>query len=121
MVEFLPELAEATRTNAIAMVAVRSSSILSNRLIGGTATSTGICWCGPPAASSRFRRAGVPNCVGFPRQAALRFMRDTFSPLAGFLWGWAMFWTMHTGIIARSRWCLRVTAYFAEVGDTGIR
>ena len=32
------------------------------------------------------------------------FMRDTFSPLAGFLWGWAMFWSMHTGIVAPSRW-----------------
>src|SRR5262245_17905396 len=28
------------------------------------------------------------------------FLRDAFSPLAGFLWGWAMFWTMHSGIIA---------------------
>ena len=28
------------------------------------------------------------------------FLRETFSPLAGFLWGWAMFWSMHSGIIA---------------------
>ena len=28
------------------------------------------------------------------------FMREIFSPLAGFLWGWAMFWSVHSGIIA---------------------
>jgi APA family basic amino acid/polyamine antiporter len=28
------------------------------------------------------------------------FLRETLSPLVGFLWGWAMFWSMHTGIIA---------------------
>lgn len=28
------------------------------------------------------------------------FLSRAFSPMAGFLWGWAMFWAMHTGIIA---------------------
>lgn len=28
------------------------------------------------------------------------FLREAFSPLAGFLWGWAMFWSVHSGIIA---------------------
>ena len=28
------------------------------------------------------------------------FLREAWSPSVGFLWGWAMFWTMHTGIIA---------------------
>src|SRR6516165_7439096 len=28
------------------------------------------------------------------------FMEKIFSPALGFLWGWAMFWVMHTGIIA---------------------
>jgi APA family basic amino acid/polyamine antiporter len=37
----------------------------------------------------------------FPKTGGLYvFLRDAFSPLAGFLWGWAMFWTMHSGIIA---------------------
>jgi APA family basic amino acid/polyamine antiporter len=37
----------------------------------------------------------------FPATGGLYvFLRDAFSPLAGFLWGWAMFWTMHSGIIA---------------------
>src|SRR5215471_3273145 len=28
------------------------------------------------------------------------YLREMFSPAAGFLWGWAMFWSMHSGIIA---------------------
>jgi len=40
----------------------------------------------------------------------------------GFLWGWAMFWVMHTGIIAAiatvfARYC----GYFLPLGDAGIR
>src|SRR5258708_6702823 len=50
------------------------------------------------------------------------FMRNTFSPLAGFLWGWAMFWSMHTGIIAAIAMVFaRYAAFFVPVGDRGIR
>jgi APA family basic amino acid/polyamine antiporter len=28
------------------------------------------------------------------------FLRESFGASVGFLWGWAMFWTMHSGIIA---------------------
>jgi APA family basic amino acid/polyamine antiporter len=50
------------------------------------------------------------------------FMRDAFSPLAGFLWGWAMFWSVHTGIIAAiavvfARYC----AVLVPLGDAGVR
>ena len=37
----------------------------------------------------------------YPRTGGVYvFLREMFSPAAGFLWGWAMFWTRHTGIIA---------------------
>ena len=50
------------------------------------------------------------------------FLRDTFSPLAGFLWGWAMFWSMHTGIIAAIATVFaRYAAFFVPAGDAGIR
>ncbi len=28
------------------------------------------------------------------------YLREAYSPPVGFLWGWAMFWSMHSGIIA---------------------
>lgn len=50
------------------------------------------------------------------------FLRRIFSPALGFLWGWAMFWTMHSGIIAAIAVMLaRYLAYFVPMGETGIR
>src|SRR5262245_58781429 len=50
------------------------------------------------------------------------FLRDMFSPLAGFLWGWAMFWSMHSGIIAAIAVVFgRYTATLVPMGDLGIR
>jgi APA family basic amino acid/polyamine antiporter len=50
------------------------------------------------------------------------FMRDTFSPLAGFLWGWAMFWSIHSGIVAAIAVVFgRYSATFIPIGDAGVR
>jgi APA family basic amino acid/polyamine antiporter len=50
------------------------------------------------------------------------FLREMFSPAVGFLWGWAMFWSMHSGIIAAI--AMVFGRYFATIlplGDVGIR
>jgi APA family basic amino acid/polyamine antiporter len=59
----------------------------------------------------------------FPQTGGLYvFLRDTFSPLAGFLWGWAMFWSMHSGIIAAIATVFaRYTAHFVPADDLGVR
>jgi APA family basic amino acid/polyamine antiporter len=37
----------------------------------------------------------------FPRTGGVYvFLTEAFGPATGFLWGWAMFWTMHSGILA---------------------
>jgi APA family basic amino acid/polyamine antiporter len=37
----------------------------------------------------------------FPRSGGVYvFLEEAWSPAAGFLWGWAMFWVMHSGIVA---------------------
>src|SRR4051812_8995777 len=49
------------------------------------------------------------------------FLSESLSPGVAFLWGWAMFWTMHTGIIAAVAMIFaRYVAYFVPVGDSGI-
>ena len=60
----------------------------------------------------------------FPQTGGLYvFLREAFSPLVGFLWGWAMFWSMHSGIIAIIAIVFaRYTAhFFPGLGDAGIR
>jgi len=59
----------------------------------------------------------------FPRTGGVYvFLREMFSPAAGFLWGWAMFWSMHSGIIAAIAMVFgRYTATIVPMGDAGIR
>jgi amino acid transporter len=50
------------------------------------------------------------------------FLKESFSPAVGFLWGWAMFWTMHTGIIAVIATVFaRYVTFFFPAGDVGAR
>lgn len=59
----------------------------------------------------------------YPRTGGVYvFLKESFSPVVGFLWGWAMFWIMHSGIIAAIAVVFaRYTAFFVPVGDAGVR
>lgn len=61
--------------------------------------------------------------AAFPRTGGVYvFLKETLSPAFGFLWGWAMFWSAHSGIIAASSVILaRYVAWFIPLDDTGIR
>jgi APA family basic amino acid/polyamine antiporter len=50
------------------------------------------------------------------------FLREAFSPLLGFLWGWAMFWSMHTGIIAAIAMVFATyVGHFVALDSVGVR
>ena len=50
------------------------------------------------------------------------FLKEIYSPVVAFLWGWAMFWTMHTGIIAVIAMVFaRYLGAFVPLDGTGIR
>jgi APA family basic amino acid/polyamine antiporter len=59
----------------------------------------------------------------FPKTGGVYvFLTEAFGPPAGFLWGWAMFWTMHTGILAIIATVFaRYLSVFVPIGDTGQR
>jgi APA family basic amino acid/polyamine antiporter len=59
----------------------------------------------------------------YPRTGGVYvFLRELFSPVAGFLWGWAMFWSMHSGIIAAIAMVFgRYASTIVPMGDLGIR
>jgi APA family basic amino acid/polyamine antiporter len=61
--------------------------------------------------------------TAFPRTGGVYvFLREIYTPLAGFLWGWAMFWVMHSGIIAAmSMVFARYAGVFIPLGDGGMR
>jgi APA family basic amino acid/polyamine antiporter len=50
------------------------------------------------------------------------YLRRTLSPAVAFLWGWAMFWSMHTGIISAVAVInARYVGYFIPLNDVGIK
>lgn len=59
----------------------------------------------------------------FPRTGGVYvFLKETLSPAFGFLWGWAMFWSAHSGIIAASSVIFaRYVGFFVPLGDWGTK
>lgn len=77
--------------------------------------------------------AGVLTMIGalvcaelssaYPRTGGVYvFFKEIYSPALGFIWGWAMFWTMHSGILAAIAMVFaRYAGYFVELDVTGSR
>ncbi|MGD8322344.1 MAG: amino acid permease, partial [Gemmatimonadota bacterium] len=61
--------------------------------------------------------------AAFPESGGVyAFLREAYGPWLGFLWAWAMFWTMHTGIIAAIATVFaRYAAWFVPLGGTGTK
>ena len=71
--------------------------------------------------------AGALICAelasAYPRTGGVYvFLSETLSPGVGFLWAWAMFWSMHSGIIAAIAVIFaRYVGYFVPLSETGSR
>ena len=86
-----------------------------------------------PGVLSVWLAAGVLTLFGslvcaelssaFPQTGGVYvFLKETLSPACGFLWGWAMFWSAHSGIIAASSVIFaRYVGFFIPLGDWGIK
>jgi len=59
----------------------------------------------------------------FPRTGGVYvFLREGYGPGVAYLWGWAMFWSMHSGIVAAIATVFaRYLGQFIELGDAGTR
>jgi APA family basic amino acid/polyamine antiporter len=59
----------------------------------------------------------------FPRTGGVYvFLKEAYGPALAYLWGWAMFWSMHTGIIAAIATVFaRYLGQFVELDDAGTR
>ncbi len=85
-------------------------AILAAWLVSGVLTLFGALTCAELAS-------------GFPRTGGVYvFLYETYGPILGFLWGWAMFWTMHSGIIAAGAVVFaRHVAVFTPLADVALR
>lgn len=59
----------------------------------------------------------------YPRTGGVYvFFKEIYSPSLGFVWGWAMFWTMHSGILAAIATVFaRYAGFFVTLDQTGSR
>lgn len=59
----------------------------------------------------------------FPRTGGVYvYLREAYAPSVAYLWGWAMFWVMHSGIIAAIATVIgRYAGHFVTLGDQGTR
>ncbi len=79
-------------------------------LVSGLLTFVGALVCAELA--SIFSRSG----------GVYVYLREAYSPAVGFLWGWAMFWSIHSGIIAAvSVIFARYASYFVPMSDIGTK
>jgi APA family basic amino acid/polyamine antiporter len=84
--------------------------ILGVWLISGLITLIGALICAELA--SMFTRTG----------GVYVYLSEAFGPWLGFLWGWAMFWAMHSGIIAAIAFVFaRYAGFVVPLGETGTR
>jgi len=78
-------------------------------------------------AAGLLTAAGALICAelasAFPETGGVYvFLRRTMAPSVGFLWGWAMFWSMHSGIIAAIATVFgRYAAPYTPWGDAAVR
>ena len=79
-------------------------------LVAGALTLCGALLCAE--LSSAFPSAG----------GVYAFLREAFSPAVGFLWGWAMFWSMHSAIVAAIAVVFaRYVGQFVALDDVQVR
>src|SRR6185503_10385998 len=82
-----------------------------------------LVWCAAGLLSLFGALACAELASAFPRTGGVYvFLKETYAPVVGFLWGWAMFWVMHSGIIAAMATVFaRYAGFFAPLGDRGTR
>lgn len=126
--ESYPQLLRAIRTpQATAMVAgtiIGASIFVQPSEITGSVPSRGgvlLVWAIAGVLTFLGCRVCATCAIHFPDSGGVYvFLRRLFSPALAFLWGWAMFWTMHSGIIAAIGVIFaRYLSYFVELGEGG--
>src|SRR5580700_2579472 len=86
-----------------------------------------------PAMFAVWSAAGIMSIAGalvsaslaaaFPQTGGIYvYLKETISPATGFLWGWAMFWSAHSGIIAAIAMVFaRYVGVLVPLSDNGMR
>ena len=89
----------------------------------GSAAGILLIWAAAGALTLIGALVAAELASAFPRTGGVYvYLAEAYSPAVGFLWGWAMFWSMHTGIIAAIATVFaRYVGHFVPLDDGGVR
>jgi APA family basic amino acid/polyamine antiporter len=88
-----------------------------------TARGALLVWCVAGALTLLGALVTAELASAWPRSGGVYvFLREGYAPALGFLWGWAMFWSMHSGIVAAiAVVAARYVGAWIPLGDAGTR
>lgn len=113
-------------TAMVVGIIVGASIFVQPSLITGQVPSTGgvlLVWVAAGVLTLIGSLVAAELASAYPRGGGVYvFLSEAYSPAVGFLWGWAMFWSMHSGIVAAiSVVFARYVGVFVPLGDAGVR
>jgi APA family basic amino acid/polyamine antiporter len=123
---FVHAIGLARATAMVVGTIIGASIFVQPSVVSGAVPSTGgvlLVW----GVSGFLTLIGALVCAelasAFPRTGGVYvFLREAYSPAVAYLWGWAMFWVMHSGIIAAIAMVFaRYVGQFVVLGDLGTR
>ena len=105
---------------------IGASIFVQPSLITGQVTSTSavfLVWAAAGTLSLFGALVAAELASAFPKTGGVYvFLKEEFGPALGFLWGWAMFWSMHSGIIAAIAVVFaRYVGHFVPLSGIGVR
>jgi APA family basic amino acid/polyamine antiporter len=88
-----------------------------------TPEGTFLAWALAGALTTVGALVAAELSTAFPRSGGVYvFLREAYGAPLGFLWGWAMFWSMHTGIVAViAMVCARYVSQLVPLSAAGLR
>jgi APA family basic amino acid/polyamine antiporter len=124
--EFVRAIGVGRATAMVVGTIIGASIFVQPSLVSGAVPSTTgvlLVWTVAGALSLVGALVAAELASAYPRTGGVYvFLKEAYGPAVGYLWGWAMFWSMHSGIIAAIATVFaRYLGYFLELGEWGTR
>ena len=126
MTEFVRAIGLGRATAMVVGTIIGASIFVQPSLVSGAVPSVSgvlLVWAAAGALTLIGALITAELSSAFPHTGGVYvFLKRGYSPVVAYLWGWAMFWVMHSGIIAAIATVFaRYLGNFVELGDTGTR
>ncbi|HEU4995340.1 MAG TPA: amino acid permease [Gemmatimonadaceae bacterium] len=126
MPEFVRAIGLGRATAMVVGTIIGASIFVQPSLVSAAVSSPGgvlLVWAAAGALTLIGALITAELSSAFPQTGGVYvFLKRAYSPAVAYLWGWAMFWSMHSGIIAAIATVFaRYLGHFIELGDAGTR